>query len=163
MKRSNVPPEPIGSGNRWINWTADKQPTGRPLKVPYSPLTRRPIDVTKTDNGSTFQVAAKWKPNRLGLLVFPPLIVIDLDLAVSEKTGEVEPWAQEIVNRIDSYADQCSIPCRCRGFQIISTSAALSSAMLRMLPPASLDLIAIGRRTRASERPSTGNSISSPM
>jgi primase-polymerase (primpol)-like protein len=105
VKRSNVPPERIGSGNRWINWTAEKQPRGRLRKVPYSPVTRRAIDVTKDGNGSTYQVAAKWKPNRLGLLVFPPLIAIDLDLAISEKTGEVEEWAMEIVDRIDSYTE----------------------------------------------------------
>ncbi len=105
MKRSTVPPEPIGSGKRWINWTAEKQPIGRTRKVPYSPYTHEPIDVTDNGNGSGYELAASWKPNRLGLLIFPPLVAIDLDLAISEKTGEVEAWAQEIVSRINSYTE----------------------------------------------------------
>lgn len=104
MKRSVVIPEPIASGTRWINWTGRKV-KGRTEKIPISPKTGRAIDPTERSNGTRLSLAVKRAPRRLGLLINPTLVAIDLDLAVSEGTRQVEPWAMKIVERVNSYTE----------------------------------------------------------
>jgi hypothetical protein len=104
VKRRVVIPEPVASSSRWINWTARKG-KGRTEKIPISPKTGRAIDPTERSNGTRLSLAAKRAPRRLGLLINPALVAIDIDLAVSEGTREVEPWAMKIVEKVNSYSE----------------------------------------------------------
>jgi hypothetical protein len=102
--RRVVFPEPVASSTRWINWTARKV-KGRTEKIPISPKTGKAIDPTERSNGTRLSTAIKRAPRRLGLLIDPVLVAIDLDLAVSEGTREVEPWAKRIVEMVNSYTE----------------------------------------------------------
>jgi primase-polymerase (primpol)-like protein len=84
---------------------------GKPTKVPYSPLTGRKASSTEPDTWGSYAeaVAARKEHGHDGIgFVFTkddPYCGVDLDGCLDQETGEIELWAQEIVDELDSYTE----------------------------------------------------------
>jgi putative DNA primase/helicase len=111
--RSEVPPELLRS-DRWLLWKAELNAERRKLdKRPYNP--HKPSEFGSHSDPSTwasFEHVAKCVENDDSFsgvgFVFSDdddLMGIDLDLCRDRATGEVEGWALNIAERLDTYAE----------------------------------------------------------
>lgn len=95
---------------QWVCWRY-KERAGKPTKVPYTPMTgiRARTDDPKT--WATFRKARQDTQTRyhdgIGFVFTAedPFCGIDLDGCVDPETGEVEPWAMQIVEELASYTE----------------------------------------------------------
>ena len=103
-------------GRRWVVWK-EVQLTGRPkpTKVPYSSSGTQ-ASTTNPKSWSTYEACAARLAaggyDGLGFVLTlaetkgePEIIAIDLDDCVHPKTGEIEPWACEIIDRLKTYTE----------------------------------------------------------
>ncbi len=95
---------------QWLCWRTEKR-DGKPTKVPYNPLTGFLASSTNPDTWAGYSEAVKaCKEHSYGGIgfVFTPeddLCGVDLDGCLDPETGEIEPWAQEIIEELDSYTE----------------------------------------------------------
>src|SRR5215203_2721743 len=95
---------------QWICWRSEER-DGKLTKIPYSPLTGGKASCTSPDTwaGYSEAVAAYKKGGFNGLgFVFNKMdefVGVDLDHCLHPKTGEVEPWAREIIDELGSYTE----------------------------------------------------------
>ena len=95
---------------QWVCWRREMR-EGKPTKVPYSPATGRRASSTDPDTWAGYQEALRaCKEHAYGGvgLVFTPeddLCGVDLDSCLNPETGEVEGWAQEIIEELNSYTE----------------------------------------------------------
>ena len=95
---------------QWLCWRYEER-NGKPTKVPYSPLTSEKARVTDPAGwtGYAEAVAAFRERGYDGIgFVFmkdDPFCGIDLDDCLDPETDEIEPWAQEIIDELDSYTE----------------------------------------------------------
>src|SRR5262249_10821227 len=107
--------------DQWVEWRlANKQEKKKKYdKLPYCVHTGKLASSTDPDTWASFEAArevyesgrGRWdgigfmmddtKPREDGLI----LIGIDLDHCVNPETGEIAPWAQDIIVRFASYAE----------------------------------------------------------
>ncbi len=111
-----APPEPVAPPAElrhlphWVMWRAEPR-TGKakPAKVPYHPTTGRRADVSNPSTWGTYAQASAAAAgyDGVGFVLTPtdPFTAIDLDGCRDSRTGAVEPWAQEIVDRFSSYTE----------------------------------------------------------
>ena len=107
-------PEELKKGKAFIVWSYRWKPNrngkrGRWEKPPFNPVSGRsasPID-PKTWSTFTEAVEACRKKNfdGIGRIIQPPFVGIDLDECTNPTSGKIEPWAQDIINRLDSYSE----------------------------------------------------------
>ena len=112
-------PEEMRDRRQWINWKLSRnpKPTGKPwTKIPLDPRTGRKAATTRPETWTDFDTACarhqefsrhagRGSSEGLGFVLRGAHVGIDLDDCRSPQTGELEPWAQEIVRRIDSYTE----------------------------------------------------------
>lgn len=98
---------------QWVNWTysqPDKK-TGKRSKVPIEPHTGRAASPTDVDAWSGYNAAQtasrKHRDRGIGFVLHgsDPYAVIDLDKVIDLETGEIAPWAMDIVEEFDSYTE----------------------------------------------------------
>jgi len=99
---------PIAASDRWLLWLTETR-DGKPTKVPICPKDGLPASSTNPARWSTFAAA------RTALTVFPAdgvgialgdgLSAIDLDGCRNPETGEIAPWAAELVADVPSYVE----------------------------------------------------------
>jgi hypothetical protein len=95
---------------QWVCWRSEER-DGKPTKVPYGPLTGRRADSTDPQTWAGYQEAVSaCKEHGYGGIgfVFTPeddLCGVDLDGCLDPQTGEMEPWAREVIEELDSYAE----------------------------------------------------------
>jgi hypothetical protein len=95
---------------QWVCWRSEER-GGRPTKVPYSPSTgarARCDDPATWDTLAGARKAARESGyDGIGFVftAADPFCGVDLDGCVDPETGEVEPWAMEIVEELDSYTE----------------------------------------------------------
>src|SRR5215211_5640163 len=95
---------------QWVCWRYEER-DGKPTKVPIGPLTRKKADSTNPETWADYSEAVKaCKEHGYGGIgfVFTPdddLCGVDLDGCLDPETGEIEGWAQEIIEELDSYAE----------------------------------------------------------
>src|SRR3712207_3717946 len=95
---------------QWVCWRSEER-DGKTTKIPYSPLTGRKASSTnpETWGGYLEAVSACRKRGHDGIgFVFTkddPFCGVDLDRCLDPDTGELEPWAREIIEELDSYAE----------------------------------------------------------
>ena len=102
-------PDQLTERPQWVCWRLETR-DGKPTKVPYTPGTERRASSTDLMTWSTFdQALAAYEagePPYDGIgFVFcsaDPFVGIDLDGCRNPQTGEVEPWAQKIVDTFAS-------------------------------------------------------------
>ncbi len=95
---------------QWLCWHSETR-EGKPTKVPYSPRTGARASSTDPETWGCYEeaLAACEKHGYGGIgFVFTPeddLCGVDLDGCLDPQTGEMEGWAQEIIDELDSYAE----------------------------------------------------------
>jgi putative DNA primase/helicase len=100
----------IRSLRQWLCWRTEER-DGKPTKVPYSPLTGEKASTTNPETWTNYSeaVSAHRKYGHHGIgFVFTPeddLCGVDLDGCLNPETGEIEGWAQEIIEELDSYTE----------------------------------------------------------
>jgi putative DNA primase/helicase len=98
-------PEELKNSKSWLTYKYEPRPDGKKNKIPYDPNTGK-----KANNpalGITFEEAKKFenKYDGLGFYVESPYIVIDIDGCVNPTNGDVELYAAEIVQELNSYTE----------------------------------------------------------
>jgi putative DNA primase/helicase len=95
---------------QWLCWRTEER-DGKPTKVPYSPLTGEKASSTNPETwvNHSEAVSAHREHGYHGIgFVFTPqddLCGVDLDGCVDPENGEIEGWAQEIIEELDSYTE----------------------------------------------------------
>src|SRR5215208_5152264 len=95
---------------QWLVWRLEER-HGRPTKIPYSPATGLKASSTTPENWASYQEAVRAckEHGYDGIcLVFSeddPFCGVDLDGCLDPKTGELEGWARQIVEELDSYTE----------------------------------------------------------
>jgi primase-polymerase (primpol)-like protein len=100
----NIPAQ-LTERPQWVCWRLEMR-EGKPTKVPYTPGTERRASSTDLMTWAAFEEALAayeaGEPPYDGIgFVFcsaDPFVGIDLDDCRNPQTGEVEPWAQKIVD-----------------------------------------------------------------
>src|SRR5215204_6800519 len=95
---------------QWLCWRLEER-EGELTKMPYSPLTGKKGDSTDPQTWASFStaVSARREHGHDGIgFVFTPeddLCGVDLDKCLDSETREMEGWAQEIIDELDSYTE----------------------------------------------------------
>jgi putative DNA primase/helicase len=100
-------PEQLADRPQWVDWRLEER-DGKQTKVPYTPGTLRRASTTDLMTWRTFSEALETyecsEPPYDGIgFVFcsaDPFVGIDLDDCRNPESGEVSPWAQEIINSV---------------------------------------------------------------
>lgn len=96
---------------RWVFYTGEPLESGKIDKQPLAPRTGRPASNTKPATWGTRAEAekrakgvrtARWKPG-VGVVLGDGLCGVDFDGCL--KDGVLEPWAEVILDRLDTYAE----------------------------------------------------------
>src|ERR687894_2000687 len=95
---------------QWLCWHSVER-NGKPTKIPYSPLTGQRASSTTQETWAGYEEAVRaCKEHGYGGIgfVFTPeddLCGVDLDGCLDPESGEIEPWAQEVIEELDSYTE----------------------------------------------------------
>ncbi len=109
MNHKRIPQE-LAALPQWVGWKAMIR-DGKTVKVPVDPKAKNltPAKVNAPSSWGTLQEAiAAMKRlylDGIGLVFTDPYVGIDLDHCRDPKTGLVEKWAREIVDRMNSYTE----------------------------------------------------------
>lgn len=98
-------PQWLRNNGRFCCWRQENR-DGRATKVPYDPQTGARVDITKQNALAPLAAAetAQAQFDGLGVGVFPPLALIDVDSCVSA-AGELSPLAADLLSTVPSYAE----------------------------------------------------------
>lgn len=95
--------EPLRHSARWVSWRREKV-GDRITKVPYTSHGRR----AKADDAATWRTFDQLDHNNgfdgPGVVLGDELQGVDLDVCI-DADGVLEPWAAEVVERLDSYTE----------------------------------------------------------
>lgn len=95
--------QPLRSAAVWCVWKVEER-DGKPTKVPY----RSHLSKARSNDPTTWQAFDKLPHGNgfagPGLMLGDGRQGIDLDMCIGV-SGELEPWAAEIVDRLDSYTE----------------------------------------------------------
>ena len=95
---------------QWLCWRIEER-DGKPTKVPYSPATGKRADSTLPDTWSGYQEAVRTCKEKgysgIGFVFTPEddLCGVDLDKCLDQDTGEIESWAREVIEELNSYTE----------------------------------------------------------
>lgn len=95
---------------QWVCWRSEER-GGKPTKIPYSPLTGSKASSTNPNTWACYSeaVAAYKERGYCGIgFVFTKedeFVGVDLDHCRDSQTGEIEAWAREIIDELDSYTE----------------------------------------------------------
>jgi primase-polymerase (primpol)-like protein len=112
LEKPPLIPKALQALDQWVVWRSesrDNQP--KPAKRPLNPKTGKPASVSNPATWGSFidALAALQKTQVDGLgFVFTdsdPFVGIDLDECRNPETGEIEPWALDIIERLNSYTE----------------------------------------------------------
>lgn len=105
-----IVPQELASYKQFVVWRYETRNGGKPTKRPYDPKTGRPASVNDPSTWASYEEALAALQaggyDGLGFVLTPddPFAVFDLDDALDE-SGELKPWAAEIVRRLNSYTE----------------------------------------------------------
>lgn len=108
-ERFNLVPAEMREQDQWVVWAWQEASKGDSTKVPGDPKTGTNIDDKDPANWISFEQAAA-NAGRQGGVAFcfgkrDPYCGADLDDCRDPATGEIEPWAWEIIRELDSYTE----------------------------------------------------------
>jgi hypothetical protein len=95
---------------QWLCWRQEER-MGKATKIPYSPSTGQRASSTNPQTWAGYQEALRACEEQgyggIGFVFTPEddLCGVDLDGCLNPETGEMEGWAQEIVEELDSYTE----------------------------------------------------------
>ncbi len=104
-----LPPE-LRTEARWVVARVEDREGGKPTKIPYCPhAPARKASTTNPSMWSDFATAARLVREEtfpaLGFVLGDGFVGVDLDGCRDATSGVIEPWAQEIVDRLNSYTE----------------------------------------------------------
>ena len=92
----------------WVNYNIEPG-SPKAKKVPYDPTTGLRIDPNEPNTFRTFDICEQaflcGRYHGVGFELVKPYAGIDLDNCRNIETEEIDPWAQEIIDIIDSYTE----------------------------------------------------------
>jgi hypothetical protein len=103
-------PDELRAWNQFVAWEYQSR-MGRYAKVPINPRTGREAKSNDRVTWGAFQVAlARAQRDRLAGIGFvfsarDPYAGVDLDRCREPQTGQLAPWAEEIIASLNSYAE----------------------------------------------------------
>jgi hypothetical protein len=105
-------PQNLQDLRQWVCWRTEER-GGKQTKVPFSPLTGKRASSTDSETWTSYEEAVHARKGKqqgyhgLGFVFTPDddLCGVDLDNCRNPKTGEIESWAQEIIEELDSYTE----------------------------------------------------------
>ena len=107
---SHVPTE-LRDRDQWVAWRYVVR-DGKSTKVPVNPKTGESADSTGAETWGSYDqaIAACEQDSRLAGVGFvfasdDPYCGVDLDHAIDPRTGNLKRWAEELVERLDSYTE----------------------------------------------------------
>src|SRR5262245_40386590 len=98
---------------KWVGWREEIR-NGLKTKVPYDPVTGSKAESNNSSTWASRGEAENWAANNRGNgigLMFSPIEGglhtggIDLDTCRCSKSGAIEPWAQEVIARFQTYTE----------------------------------------------------------
>lgn len=95
---------------QWLVWRSEER-DGKPTKIPYSPLTGQRASITTPETWAGYEEAVKAAREHgyggVGFVFTPDddLCGVDLDKCRDPETGEIEPWAREVIEELASYTE----------------------------------------------------------
>jgi primase-polymerase (primpol)-like protein len=95
---------------QWLVWRSEER-DGKPTKIPYSPLTGSKASSTDPKTWAGYPEAVSVCKERgfdgVGFVFTSEddLCGVDLDGCLNPETGEIEGWAQEIIEELNSYTE----------------------------------------------------------
>lgn len=102
-------PRKLRDRDRWVVWRGEKR-NGKTTKVPYRPDGRK-ASSTKPATWCSFKEAyAAFRADDFDGVGYvfsadDPFVGIDLDHCRDVETDEIAPWAQKIIDKLDSYTE----------------------------------------------------------
>ncbi len=110
VNADNIPAR-LRALDQWVTWKYVTR-NGKPTKVLHNPLTGANADATKRSSWGTFEQAwtAYIRPhssyNGIGFVFSADDDLVGLDADhVKQEDGQLEPWVQEAITRVGSYAE----------------------------------------------------------
>jgi len=103
-------PDELEACPQWVNWKYARAGE-KWTKHPYDPRSGRKASSTNLRTWSTFdEVLRAYEVGDYAGVGFvfcsgDPYAGVDLDGCRDPETGEIEPWASEIIGRLDSYTE----------------------------------------------------------
>ena len=95
---------------QWVCWYLEER-DGKLTKIPYSPLTGGKASSTNPDTwGGYSEAVISYKERGYAGIGFvftkeDDFVGVDLDHCLDSETGEIETWAQAIIDELDSYTE----------------------------------------------------------
>lgn len=108
--QSTIPQELIAR-RQWVVWRYQDRRGSKLAKVPYNPTSGKKANVRDPHTWGTYDEACSarlhgtWDGVGYVLSDEDPYVVIDLDNCRNIATYEIEEWAQQIIERFDSYTE----------------------------------------------------------
>jgi hypothetical protein len=103
----NVPPD-MRAARQWVVWKLQRR-NGKPTKVPYDPKTGRCAESNNSSTWATFEQALRaylsGGYSGVGFVFASGWCGIDIDKCRNPVTGQIEPWALDIVAQVASYTE----------------------------------------------------------
>jgi putative DNA primase/helicase len=103
-------PQSIRDLKQWVCWRSEER-DGKRTKIPYSPLSGRRASSADPETWAGYPEAVEACRRRsydgIGFVFTAddPFCGVDLDRCLDPETGEIERWAQEIIEELDSYSE----------------------------------------------------------
>lgn len=108
---SNIPDE-LKALKQWVCWKPESSRDGKkPDKVPYNAMTGSKAKINDSTTWGSFDAAMRaYSGGRYDGLFFAlsgddPFTGIDLDHCRDAQSGVIAPWAQTVINRLNSYTE----------------------------------------------------------
>lgn len=104
-------PKALTSVPQWVAWSGHTSMDGKLSKRPINARTGKYAKTNESATWSKFDEAVSHcRENSLQGVGFvfsedDPFVGIDLDDCLDPKTGQIQPWAREIVEQFDSYTE----------------------------------------------------------
>src|SRR3989449_8820826 len=104
---SNIPQE-LKERPHWVNWGVVER-DGKATKLPLDAHNGKNASCDDPSTWSDFEMALerlqKGEADGVGFQITPPYVGIDLDKCRNPETGQIEAWAQEIIEALSSYTE----------------------------------------------------------
>jgi len=104
-------PDELKSDPQWVVWRAEPR-GGKIAKIPYNALTHQKAKSNDPKTWGSFEIAIEAfqgsrKYSGIGFMLSPRDCYVgwDLDHCRYLETGQVEPWAQNAIDKLDSYTE----------------------------------------------------------
>lgn len=103
-------PDRLLNSEQWVCWRTEER-NDKPTKVPVNPATGRYASATDADTWGSFESCRSYATDRsdygIGFVFTEDdsLVGVDLDDCREPESGAVEPWAESIIEQLDSYTE----------------------------------------------------------